>query len=281
MMTYFVLNKKTSKFIKCDGVDAAWNIMTDVLMDHYSRADIDILSVEDGNVKSPEAFAEMLAETLPEEVSPFPQSPDDCYIAVNIVAQVPDEPYDCFNVELVFPVTLQEYGRIYQSRGEAEELEPFIIEKVQNALQTAKRWREIVTSCYDFNWGDCFMSDILDEALQAIPEDEVPEEIRAGKRGHYLQRTIIVNHDTCFLQEDVPVDWVGYGHDGEKVADFAALLDMTCGDLYDMSPDGMRDKISRDVKSARIFFKDGSSIDLDEEDGFMKLCEDADSVHPD
>ena len=78
---YLVLNKKTHLFTRCNGVDEAWKVMTDMLMDHSFRADIDVLSVEEENVKSAEAFAEMLGEPLPEESTPFPQSPDDCYIA--------------------------------------------------------------------------------------------------------------------------------------------------------------------------------------------------------
>lgn len=277
---YLVLNKKTHLFTRCNGVDEAWKVMTDMLMDHSFRADIDVLSVEEENVKSAEAFAEMLGEPLPEESTPFPQSPDDCYIAVNIFALGPGERDINASVDLTFPVTMQEYDGICQGSWVPDELRDFIIKKAQSALQTAKRWPEVVGSCYEFNWGDAFMTDILEEALHAIPDEEVPDGIRKGQYGQYMRKQIIVNHDACFLQPDAPVRWVGYDTNGKQVAAVDTTLDMTSGSIDDFAfPDEVTAKIGADIVAARVFFEDGSSVDCNREEDFMKLREDENSVH--
>lgn len=278
---YLVLNKKTNRFVLCDGVDEAWKAMTDMLLAHYPRGDINILSADEDNLKSVEAFAGMLGELLPEETSHFKRSPDDCYIAVSILALVPDKRDINASVELTFPVTLQEYDGICQSSWVPDELSNFIIKKVQKSLRTAKRWPEIVASCYGFNWVDTFMTNIMEEALHSLPDEEIPEGIRKGEYGHYMRKQILVNHDTCFLQSDVPVRWVGYGVNGEKLAEVITTLDMTNGNIESADfPDEVVCKIGADIKAARVFFEDFSSVDCDTEEDLLRLCTDENSVHP-
>lgn len=271
-MTYYVLNKKTHLFTSCDSVDEAWKVVTDMLLEHSFRADIDIISTDEEKVKSVEAFAKKLGKSLPEETSPFQQSKDDFYISVNILALVPGEPTINNSVDLTFPVTKQEFDSILENNN----VDLFIMNKAEKVLQTAKRWPEVVGSCYDFNWGDAFMTDILEEALHAIPDEEVPDGIRSGRYGHYARMRITVNHDTCFLPFDVPVCWVGYGANGEEIAKISASLDMTSGSIKSSD---LSDEVVANTKAARIFFKDGSSVDCDKDEDFMKLCEDESSVH--
>ena len=84
-----------------------------------------------------------------------------------------------------------------------------------------------------------------------------------------------MNHDSLLLPFDVPVHWVGY-KDGVKIVDVATYLDMTSGQVDDSN---IASEDLAKIDSAAVFFKDGSSVDCNAEEEWLKLSESSDAVH--
>ena len=271
-MKFYVLNAKTEQYTICDSAEAALEKAKGMLLEHSARKDIEILSVEDGGIANIEQFASQMNAELAEENTPCPTSPDDCYVALNIVAQIAESDGDAFDQGYTFPVTAEDFERIKSS---SRAMEQFVVSKIKEAIQSAKYWPEVVFSCYGFNWGDGFCSDVVDAALHTIPEEEVPAAIRSGELGQYMLRTIVVNHDSILLPSYAPVHWAGYKN-GEKIIDIATELDMTSGQVDDSN---ITSEDIAKIDSAAVFFKDGSSVDCNAEEEWLKLSESYDAVH--
>lgn len=271
-MKFYVLNTKTQRYTLCDSAEAALEKAKDMLLEHSARNDIEVLSVEDKGIANIEQFAMQMDAELPEENTPFHESPDNCYVALNIVTQIAESNGYASNLGYTFPVTAEEFERIKSS---SRAMERFVVSKIKETIQSAKYWPEVVLSCYDFNWGDAFCSDIVDAALRTIPEEEVPSAIQSGENGQYMLHTIVVNHDSILLPYDVPVHWVGYKN-GVKIVDVATYLDMTSGQVDDSNI--TNDDLAK-IDSAAVFFKDGSSVDCNAEEEWLKLSESSDAVH--
>ena len=90
-----------------------------------------------------------------------------------------------------------------------------------------------------------------------------------------MLRTIVVNHDSILLPSYAPVHWVGYKN-GEKIIDIATELDMTSGQVDDSN---ITSEDIAKIDSAAVFFKDGSSVDCNAEEEWLKLSESYDAVH--
>lgn len=198
---------------------------------------------------------------------------DGYYMTINVIAHILAPHSVVSNLTYTFPVTKAEFN--YLNSYDEQEIETFLASKIKDAIQSAKYWPEVVQSCYDFNWGDCASSDIVDNALKTISEDAIPAAVRNGNLSHYGCRTIVVNHDTVLLPTCANVRWVGYKNGKIKV-ERETQLDMTTGDVDDFN---MHDDDFSGLDNAAVFFHNGSSVDCDPGICWLKLSESPDAIH--
>lgn len=114
-------------------------------------------------------------------------------------------------------------------------------DKIEAFMKTANGFREIIQSCYGFNWGDMAMTGLLQDK---------PKNAVEGKTISYAV-TCTVSQDSCLI----PFEPLTLKIIVENRPEQTCLLELDCGDVTDEEGEPLEDGV------CKLIFPDGSELE--------------------
>lgn len=272
-MVYMIDNAANGLY-QADDAKRIWNELTELLKSGARRDQFDVIfpCASGGAIANIHQFAFLMGEPLPKEKERVRLSKDDCYVLLTIYGQNGGSS-DPVAQPYIVPLTKEEAKRLQEDGKPA--IKEFVLNRVHQAMQSAKYWEEIVASDFTFTWSDALSSDVLDAAMGTLTTKDIPADIIEGERGTGFCKDLMVYDCELLAPTKVPVLLAGY-HGTARVLQVETVLDMQTGEIGKGTPLSV---YRAGIDTAKVFFADGTSVECDPDANFLKLKTDSYSIY--